>query len=509
MTEPTISADDILLVPTADGVVRGILHEGVRSWRSIPFAAPPVGPLRLRAPRPAEPWDGIRDATEFGAVPPQPRGIEEIGAGKHTLISEDCLTLNVWAPAEKTDTARPVLVWFYGGAFTRGAASAPGYTNGIFAREHDAVFVTVNYRVGALGFIDFTSLATPEHPFDSNVGLRDQVAGLEWVRDNIAAFGGDPDNVTIFGESAGGMSVVSLMCIPSAEGLFHRAFAMSPAPSSMYGPDLHAEWAREIVTALDVGETDAAEAIATRPWEDLVAAMSVVGDTVGPSRYPGALPSSPVVDGEFLPKHAIDAFRDGTAHRVPFVTGNMSREGAFFAKMTELLPTTVERVERMFELTEPAARDAVVAGYPGFPSKATAIDIGGDVVFWLPTVLAAEGHSKHAPTWMYRYDFATPVMRLMGIGATHGVEMPAFFGTADKGIGRIMTLLGGRRRYLALGRRMREAVVELARTGTPPAEWPAYDASDRRTLVLDATERIESDPRGERRRAWGGFRGFL
>ncbi|MCW4386224.1 carboxylesterase/lipase family protein [Salinibacterium sp. SYSU T00001] len=507
--DTTHTAGDPLLITTRSGAVRGDAENGVRTWRSIPFAAPPVGPLRLRAPQPAEPWQGVRDATAFGPVPPQRRGIEEVGAGKHTPISEDCLTLNVWAPETPSEEPVPVLVWFYGGAFTQGAASASGYTNGHVTRRTGAIFVTINYRVGALGFIDFTSFASPEHPFDSNVGLRDQVAGLEWVRDNIAAFGGDPGNVTIFGESAGGMSVIALMCIPAAHGLFHKAFAMSPAPSSMYEPTLHATWAGELVEALGVSREAAAEALATRPWEDLVAATETLTTKITPSTHPSTLASSPVVDGDFLPTHAIDAFRDGTAARVPLVIGTMANEGAFFDRILDVLPTTPSRIETMFSLTGADARDRVLAAYPSYPKKKAAIEVGGDVVFWLPSVQSAEAHSEHSPTWMYRLDFATPMMRLLGLGATHGMDMPAFFGNLGSGMGRIMTLLGGRRAYAAVGDRMLAAVASLARTGSPGRDWPQYDAERRVTRIIDREDRLESDPRGERRRAWGDFRGFL
>ena len=219
---------------TTGGVVRGITRGDLSSWRGIPYAAAPVGPRRFRAPGPVEPWEGVRDAAEFGAVPVQERVGEFVGAGRHTPMSEDSLTLNVVAPADPSPAPRPVMVWLYGGAFVVGASSSPTYRGYDLVRGGDVVYVSVNYRLGALGWLDFAAYSTAEHPMDSNLGLRDQIAALEWVRDNIAAFGGDPDNVTLFGESAGAISVTTLLTVPSAAGLFHRAIAESSAPGLAY-----------------------------------------------------------------------------------------------------------------------------------------------------------------------------------------------------------------------------------------------------------------------------------
>lgn len=505
-TQPHEGTDD-LTVQTTHGAVRGIVDKGVRTWRGIPYAAPPVGALRLRAPQPLAPWDGVRDASEFGMAPPQVVTFEASGIGKETPVGEDCLTLNVSAPQRPAAAPRPVLVYLYGGAYTTGSNRSTGYLGSRLVDNGDVVYVCINYRLGALGFVDFTEFSTPERPFDNNLGLRDTVAGLEWVRDNIAAFGGDPGNVTIFGESAGGMSVVSLMCIPSARGLFHKAFAMSPAPASMYSPGLHADFARRFIDTLGVDEADAAEALTTRPWQDLIAASRRIGHEYVPDNMPSALPTAPVVDGDFLPKHAIDAFRDGDAHPVPFVAGTTDREGAFFTFVLDLLPTKPGRIETMFTQTDPDARDRVIAAYPGYPGKRAAIDLGGDVVFWHPTVQLTEGHSRHAPTWSYRFDYAPPLLKLTKVGATHGTDVAAVFDGYDAGLGKIITSIGGRRTANALAKRFQGALLSLARAGSPGADWPQYEEPTRRTRIFDIEDRVESDPRADRRLAWGDYRG--
>lgn len=497
-----------LLVETAEGPVRGSVHNGVRIFRGIPYAAAPTGARRLRLPEPPVPWDRVLDAASYGPAAPQERGRPELGASRGTPMDEDCLTINVTTPLAGA-APRPVLVYFHGGAFTSGAASAPAYDGTNLVLGGDVVYVCMNYRLGALGFMDFRRYATEEHPFDVNLGLADQVAALRWVQRNIARFGGDPQNVTVFGESAGAMSITALMCVPSAEGLFHRAFAQSAAPATAYGPGLPEQWAGNLVQLLGVRDGDAAAALATLPAARLVSATARLTRHVAPAAAPGTRAVAPVVDGDFLPLHPIDAFRTGKAHRIPLVIGNMFREGALFDRIEDVLPTTPERIEAMFARTEPGLRHQVLAAYPGYPDKAAAVDVGGDAVFWLPSVQVAEAHSGHAPTFSYRFDYAPRMAHLLGLGATHGMDIPAVFGNYDAGLGRFLTSLGGRRTAVSVGNRFRGALLRFARTGDPGPMWPAYDTARRATKVFDGTDRVLRDPHRERRLAWNGYRGYL
>ncbi|MBS1837392.1 MAG: carboxylesterase family protein, partial [Actinobacteria bacterium] len=224
---------DHVVVNTTLGDLRGDWHDGIARFAGIPFAAPPVGPLRFRPPAPMTPWSGVRDATAFGAVSPQnPSMMDALFGGEAEAWDEDCLHLNVWtatpsvgAGPDEADALKPVMVWIHGGGFEMGSGSSPLYHGSGFARD-GVVFVSINYRLGSLGFLDLSSF-DPAEAGSGNVGLLDQVAALEWVRDNIARFGGDPDNVTIFGESAGSMSVSLLLTVERAQGLFHRAIAQS------------------------------------------------------------------------------------------------------------------------------------------------------------------------------------------------------------------------------------------------------------------------------------------
>ncbi len=475
-------------VTTRSGVVRGRQRGDLLSWRGIPYAAPPVGPLRLRAPQPAGPWSGVRMAVRYGRQAAQP------AVGPQRLqppTGEDCLTLNVVAPALPSRELRPVMVWIHGGGYTIGSSRTPLYRGDALARRGDLVYVSVNYRLGTLGYLDFSAYGTPGRPVDGNLGLRDQVAALEWVRDNIAAFGGDPSRVTVFGESAGGNAVTTLLATPSAAGLFSAAIAQSPAPGMVVQREEAAAAAELVVTALG-GPARLFEA----PAEDLVAAGErMLLDAVETS--PGSRVAAPVVDGAFLPEHPLDAFAAGRTHRVPLVVGTNDREGALFPRVWDILATTPERIDGMFARTDPAARDRVVAAYPGYPSLPAAVDLGGDSSFWWPAVLVAQGHAAVAPTWMYRYDYAPPLLRALRFGATHGTELFPVFGYGLRALG------GGTLR--AVSDRIQGHWLHLARHGAPLPSWPAY-GEDRSTLVIGARDRIEEDPRRDRRAAWEGYR---
>jgi para-nitrobenzyl esterase len=489
-------------VETSHGTVRGTTTPaGLRAFRAIPYAAPPVGNLRFRAPRPAQPWTGVRNAMHHGPVAPQRVTQAYTGAGPDTEQSEDCLTLNVIAPATTSETPRPVIVWFHGGAFSHGSASAPAYAGDVLVERGDVLVVTVTYRLGALGVLDFSEFSTPTRTFESNLGLRDQVAALEWVQQNIAAFGGDPDNVTIAGQSAGGTSVTTLMCVPSAAGLFHRAIAQSPALGAAYGQERAAGWARDLITWLQTTESLAVDALLSAPPAELVSAGARL-TALSHREAPGALCMSPVVDGDFLPEHPTDAFAAGRAHQVPLLVGSTKHEGAAFGAHGSLLPTGSEAINLMFEITDPGAQLTVLSAYPGYPSHRARAQLVGDATFWVPAVQAAQHHSRTSPTFVYRYDFTTPILNLQGQGASHGTDMLAVLGSLDSSRARAATLLGGSDELAALSERMQDHWLTFARTGD--AGWPAYDADDRPTKIFAAHDRVISDPGRERRRAWEG-----
>ncbi|MGD8193268.1 carboxylesterase/lipase family protein [Herbiconiux sp. P18] len=504
----TTSAPE-LDVTTTHGVVRGIRDDSLIAWRGIPFAAPPVGTRRFQAPTPPEPWPGVLDASAFGPAPIQAdRSATEGGAGDEGT-SEDSLTINVLRPATPSVAPRPVMVWIHGGAYQFGASSF--YQGKHLAHRADAVFVSFNYRVNAFGFLDLSRYSTPERPFDTNIGLRDQVAALQWVRENIARFGGDPDDVTLFGESAGAISVTTLMCVPSAAGLFHRAIAQSSAPASVYRRERAQKWAEQFLDLLGRGDHGVADRLTEASPEEILAAATRLAE-LHPREQPGTLSMSPVVDGDFLPERPLEAFRNGTAARIPLIIGTNAAEGALFQFLSRKkdvpdIPVTAPSIESMFGLTDPSARERVVANYPGYPSKKAAAQLGGDIVFWYPSVAVAEAHSQYAPTWVYRLDYATPLMRLAGLGATHGTDIAFVFGTTQEGRG-VSRLLGGGRASLGVSAAMMARWVAFVLHDDPADDWPQFDEASRQTLIIDQTLRVESDPRGAARAAWSTYRNW-
>lgn len=490
------------VIDTTGGRVRGFeASQGLLCWRGIPYAAAPSGDRRFRAPRPPGPWTGVFDASTFGPVPPQKPAPLGMGTGRHVTYSEDCLTINVVAP-RLDGKQRPVMVWIHGGAFSAGASAAPTFRGFHLAAEGDLVYVSFNYRLGVLGFTDFTCYSTADRPFDSNLGIRDQVAALEWVRDNIAEFGGDPRAVTIFGESSGGASVTTLLATPSARGLFHGAIAQSPPVHLAYLPRRHQKWATQLVGLLGARERDAAQALLTASTDALVAAGKDLTEWAN-QEAPGTLAFSPVVDGDFLPQHPAEAAADGHLHPVPLIIGCNDREGTIFARTgLTTLPTNETRLSRMFALTDPAAKDRIVRTYA---DRHAVTDIAGDHCFFWPCVQLAERHAGRAPTFMYRYDYAPPLLRLTGLDATHTTDLLPVFGEVDGLLPRALTVLGGHQALHAVSRRMRHHWISFAHHGHPATHWPSYDSDERFTLIFDRTDRIEKDPRRNRRLAWAGF----
>ncbi|MFI5780527.1 carboxylesterase/lipase family protein [Nocardia sp. NPDC051570] len=492
-------------VTTADGVVRG--HRGRRTlrWRSIPYAAAPIDDLRFRAPQPVTPWAGVRDATRFGLAAMQHRTGARIGPRNVQPTGEDCLTLNVTAPVTPSSTPRPVLVFIHGGAYVIGTSALSLYSGARLAERGDVIVVSMNYRLGAFGYVDFSEFSTPGRPLDSNLGLRDQVAALRWVRRNIAAFGGDPDNVTIFGESAGAHAVVSLLATPAAAGLFHRGIAQSAPADWAVDADEARIFARRCLENLGATTQDAAEALTTAGANDIRKAVDRA-IAAALSRQPGSFPAAPVVDGDYLPRAPIDAIAEGSAHAVPLIIGTNRDEATLFTRFDRTLPTTPEQLHRALARCGDDVEFRVVAAYPGYPAARVAVRMGGDFVFWRPTVAVAQGHSRHAPTYVYRFDYAPRAVRLSGFGATHAFDLIPVFGGVDSPIGRSLTLAGGYRGFLSVQREFQDHWLTFARTGTPRDTWPAYTEQHRNTRIIDHPSRVEIDPDHTKRLAWEGIK---
>ena len=498
------------------GLVRGVREGGTIAWRGIPYAAPPTGRLRFRAPRRVVPWDGLRDAALFGRVAPQAYKGQFTGVPPDVPSGEDCLTVNVVVPdAVPMDAPLPVMVFIHGGGYSTGSSRDFSGQGRNFVRTEKVVYVSFNYRLGALGYLDFSRYSTHRRPIDSNLGLRDQIAALRWVRRNIRAFGGDPSRVTIFGESAGANSVTTLMTTPSTRGLFARAIAQSAPPNAVYSRAMAAGWAEDFVqilrrrtpghdatTPLDAYET--VELLTSASATELVDAALVLQART-PEETPGVFCLAPVIDGRVLPRHPMATFRAGLAHRVPLIIGTNDREGSIFRGRLDILPRSQERIEAVLAFGAADDRGTFAGAYPGLPRGPVAADFGGDYAFWYPSVALAERHARFAPVYFYRFDVAPRLLRWAGLDATHGIEMFALFEQYDAPLTRTMTSLGGRKVFSSAGERMRDAWLHFAAVGTPPSGWPRYLEPERLTLIIADHDRVESDPRSDRRRAWSAL----
>ncbi|MET1053065.1 MAG: carboxylesterase/lipase family protein [Mycetocola sp.] len=490
-------------VETRSGTILGESDAGASVWRGVPFAAPPVGKLRWKAPQRVTPWAGVRDTTRFGAVAPQLSARSAGGVPASSRRDEDCLTLNIWSPGAPSQLSglglRPVVVWFHGGAQIQGAGSMADYSGRALAVAGDLVVVTVNYRLGALGQLDLSTLGR-RAGFDSNLGLRDQVAALEWVRDNIAEFGGDANRVTIMGESAGGTAITTLMALPAAAGLFRGAIAQSSAPTAVYSQESHAERAGEFLGLLGIAPGDE-KRLREVPADALVAAGTELAGRNARER-PGTLAFGPVVDGKYLPEHPIDVFAAGRAARVPLLIGTNRDEANLFVRSDPpILPVRETALREMLRMFVPESAPALVEAYGRLRRRGDRLGLSGDWSFTIPSLRVADGHARVAPTFMYRFDHATPATRAVGLGATHGTEIPFVFGNLGGPIGRLVLLLGGRRAAHELSRSMQEHWIAFIRSGNPG--WERY-GTDRTTRVFSTRTADRRHPAADRLPVWDG-----
>lgn len=483
-------ADQEVVVSTAAGRVGGVRRGAVSCWRGVPYAAPPVGALRFRAPQPAAPWAGVRAALRSGGAATQSRGISgplrRLGDG----VGEDCLYLNVYAPAAAaTDGGRrPVLVWVHGGAYTSGSGAL--YDGTRLAEEGDVVVVTVNYRLGVFGFVDLASAVDADVP--SNLGLRDQVAALQWVRENIAAFGGDPDRVTVAGESAGSVSVSMLVASPHTAGLFSAAILQSGSFSLAHGDQTRVEVARHYARILGLGHRDG-DRLWQLPTSDLAAAQRQVNENT-----PGTVPASPWFDGDLVPG-SLAAAQAVVRPELALLAGHNHDEITFFQRLPgDVMPTSRPALTARLRAELGWDRAAeLLALYPA--TRRGTVALGSDLNFAMPTRHFAERHAvAGGPTWCYRFDARGPLL-----GATHAAELVYLWGWTGAGA----LLLRGRRTPArdALAARMRAHWLSFVRTRSPGPDWPPFVPPDRATRVFDpAGDRVVLDPAGERRRAWAG-----
>ncbi|GAC1566044.1 MAG: carboxylesterase/lipase family protein [Ktedonobacteraceae bacterium] len=487
------------VVETQYGKLQGTQKDTVFVWKGIPFAQPPIGSLRFRAPQPPEAWTGVREATQFGAISHQPSN-----GSFGTLpgpMSEDCLTLNIWSPGVD-DARRPVIVWIHGGSFVTGSGSTPWYNGTSFATHGDVVVVTLNYRLGALGFLYLAEYAGEAYATSGNNGLFDQIAALTWVRENIAAFGGDPNNVTLFGESAGAMSIGALLAMPAAHGLFKRAIMQSGAAHRVNSSQTAANGTQKFLQELELGPNDM-QRLLTTPVDDIIRAQETLPSSVQWRAF------SPVVDGVALPKRSIDAIADGSAAGVDVLIGTNLDEMKLFTVfdpkqqhvdtdlLTKLFGKRANEILATYEVQQHEA--PLSTPWEAFLTDRT---------FRIPAIRVAEHQAKHgASAWMYRFDWPTPVYGGV-LGACHALEIPFVFNTLQHQSAAILT--GGGDAPQSIADAMHATWIAFAHGkdltqqvhGLPT--WPRYDEKQRATMLFNTECCVCNNPQAVTRQLWEG-----
>lgn len=507
-----MSNSEGVIVNTKSGKLEGFSKNGLYIFKGVPYAAPPVGDLRWMPPRPVESWKGVRQAREYGAISPQnlmeagPTGAPSFEGWPQ---SEDCLFLNIWTPG-LDDARRPVFFWIHGGAFIIGAGTEAFLEDGALARRGDMVVVSINYRLGALGFMNLNEITKGKIPATGNEGLLDQIAALDWVRDNIAVFGGDPNNITISGFSAGGMSVGILLSMPQARGKFHKALNRSGAANVVSPLEDSVKITEQYLDMLNIkgGDVDALRALSPKllleAQEKLTARLTETEHR--------ATPFQPVVDGKDLPEIPMAAIKKGVAKDIPIMAGTSLDELKFMNSMDPTSQNMDETglIERLKSMMPAEIVPGLVETYREALKKrgdsVTPLGILGSIntefMFRIPTIRLLETQRDlGAPAYNYLFIYKSPSLN-GALGAIHGLDNPFLFGNLDD------EFTGSDPELEELVIKVQDSCAAFARTGDPSCEtagkWPVY-GTDRMTMLFDRNARVEAAPYEMERAAWDNY----
>jgi len=484
------------IVETSAGRIRGRQHKGSLCFRGVPYAASLRGRRRFLPPEALKPWTGLRDAGRSGPAAPQLAlpvfSWINAAAGK---LADDCLSLNVWTPAADL-RRRPVLFWIHGGGFLVGSGSTALYAGADLARRGDVVVVTVNYRLGALGYAHLGTVFGADFERCTNLGVRDQIAALEWVRDNIERFGGDPGNVTVFGQSAGGMSVGALLGAPRARSLFHRAICMSGAAEHVIDRETAQHVASDLLRELGEPSPELLERI---PTQRILQAQHTTMSRLADLRT--LMVFLPMVDGDLIPEAPLAQIRRGAAAQIPILTGATLEEWKLFRVLDGGLgrfgwEDLVERMASVLPHAFPQAPNAATAAlrWREALGSRSASRSPREIwsafqtarIFHLPSARLAEAQREGGgDAWSYLFTWRPPALR-RSLGAFHALDIPFVFGSTGHPLARPLTGLG--KRASQLGGRMQDAWIQFAHRGTPGhgrlPEWPRYGGELRDTMVF-------------------------
>jgi para-nitrobenzyl esterase len=497
-------------VATKSGKIEGMFQGGIYVFKGIAYAASPVGALRWLPPQPLEPWEGVKPAREYGLIAPQLALPTSIIIHTDQPQGENCLYLNVTTPG-LDNARRPVMVWVHGGAFTTGSGSDTMYDAARLSHKGEVVVVTINYRLGVLGFLRLKEVTGGRIPSTGNEGLMDQIAALKWVRDNIAAFGGDPDNVTVFGESAGGMSIGCLMAMPAAKGLFHKAILESGVGNIAVSLQKSQQVTEQFLKTVNIKGNDIDRLKALTVERLLKADIEMRIAASGNRAAPGLTAVAPTVDGETIPGLPHEVVRQGSAKNIPVIIGTNLEEFRLFDAMSpqpdkideatlynRLTTSLPDRDAR--NVTECYTRARKKRGEAAAPADIL-MAIQTDLMFRLPGIRLIEAQQANGQQ-AFNYLF-TWKSRVTGLGACHALEIGFVFGTHDD------TFCGSGPEADRLSESIQDAWTSFARTGDPSCKslgkWPVYD-KDRIVMILGRNSYMETAPYEEERFVWEDIR---
>lgn len=498
-TVTPFALSQIQTVTVKDGQLQGVVADGVASFKGIPFAAPPVGDLRWKPPAPAKPWTGVRKADAYASGCMQDPGMLKM-MGAAANVSEDCLYLNVWTAAKNAGEKRPVMVWIHGGAFVGGMTGTPMFDGTKFAQK-GVVLVSIAYRLGVFGFLAHPELSRESGKGSGTYGIQDMIAGLQWVKDNIAQFGGDPSCVTIFGESAGGIAVGMLSAAPPAKGLFQRAISES---GGSFAPPRVTDGAGMNVASLKLGESAGENFLKKLGVADIKAARALSAEQIQKVAGGGMGGGSsfwPVADGTVLPGDPYELYEKGLFNDTPILAGTNSNEGGLFMRG----PITAAAFEKQIRSGYGERADVILKAYPHSTDAEAArssADVFREFAFAWPTWAWARMQSRmgKGKAFVYYFDHRTPSSP---DGANHGDEIAYVFQNFQGPGG------APRAEDLALSELIRSYWINFARTGDPNGpglpEWPAFTEKDQRVMFFNKESGARPIPNLEKLKAFDAY----
>ena len=492
-------------VATRSGDVRGYLEDDIHVFKGIPYGADTSGSNRFRPALNPAPWSGALDCVEYGQTAAQMQGGQAVG-------SEDCLVMNIFTPAVNDSQRRPVMLWLHGGGFQTLSGSSPMYDGVNLCKRGDVVVVSLNHRLNIFGFLHLGDIMGEEFAQAGNVGMLDIVHALRWIREHIAAFGGDPGNITIFGESGGGRKVSTLLAMPDAQGLIHRAIIQSGPGMALQPRDRAHEMALSVLRELDIRPGDAAALQAVSMQAMLRAFAMVESRLDGDARFKGIQEQRgfvPTVGIESLPQHAFNPAATPLSASVPILIGSNKHEYAYFGARdpeVQRRELSMDALRERLQVITGAAADRVLdvyqRAYPEADASWLWILITSDRTYRFDSITMAQRRAvanDHAPVWMYYFEWETPANDMK---AHHALEISFVFDNTT----RVPAMSGGGPEAAALAEKMSSAWINFARHGNPGTpqlpQWPAYDIEERNTMVFNNQSRVVSDPHAEVRQLW-------